>query len=130
MVDVLPPEEDGVLFHQGDALEVLYSRPWRMVYGFVMCTHTANSGAASRPLKAALGLLLAAIAFFFAVWCCDCQGMILEHSRSIVGKFGVPPTQVVSPVRADPVFRHASPPLGENRGRTMRTLFPPFPPQR
>ena len=119
MVDVQPPEDPSVLFYQGDARDVLYKRPWRRAIVAPPCTHTANSGASSRPRKVALGLLLAAVTFCVWCFCAPAQAVVLEHSRSCLEHFWTPPDQVVSPHLFGDTFVH--PRSGERCGMQKAT---------
>ena len=102
MLDTQPPEEAGLLYYQGAAQDVLYTRRWRRVYVAAPCTHTANSGASSRAAKMLIGLVLAAIAFAVWCYCAPADAVFFEHSRSCLGTYWLPPDQVVSPVRTSP----------------------------
>ena len=106
MVDIQPPEEPGVLFYHGAAQDVLYKRPWRRLYVGAPCTHTANSGAASRAGKHLVGLVLAAIAFCVWCYCAPAQAVWFEHSRSCLGDYWMAPSQVVSPDAFGDTFQH------------------------
>ena len=96
-VDYREAEGPPRMHFTGDVRSVLFKRWWRGVIAFPPCVNTALAGAADHAWKIANHLQWHGVQFYALMWCAPTDALIVEHSRSVVGRYLPLPTQVVDP---------------------------------